>query len=474
MTAHARGDDRVARHDAHVVVRLLPLVRGFLREQNDASQTGQWRYLDVAEDLARDQDRRFAEGSRPPLPPIPATGAVPAELVPVLIEHLDDVVAPDHGFPLGVFVHEAPIVDALIRAGGAAVLPLIDVFEHDTRLTRTVVHGDPFAYRLQIRSVHVAADSALYQILGGAFLIAGETIDQRARLMREFWARYGQYPPAERAYRILANDRESQHLHDWAAGQLGAAAAADGELMGGPSALARLRSLRAPSVTELLVRRMEEDLRYGCSYVYPLSAWAPSQAPGLLRGFAHRCVRAGACWCEPLLVDIVAPEDPSVLDDYGRWLRGDHDVADGARIYAPIAQFPGAPAIQSVIDWLFRDGPFAPYRARQGAGSIVRMLVDSRTFEVPRVRARVADALRAEDVAGTLRNVSDGVVAVVHGGGWFGVSVSEPVTAPRTIRTGDLYADAVAHHLGVPFSLAWERTRRDAAIEEMRARLLAR
>lgn len=496
VTAHMRGDDLLARHDAHEVVRLLPTLRDALNAVHDEWGLGNLRYLDRADVLARDQDRRAAAGPRPPLPPIPP-GDVPADLVPVLIEHLDDAFAPQLGQPGGVDFRNSPIVQALVRAGGAAVPPLLDTLERDTRLTRSVHFFRDNVPPRSVLAVHEAAYTALIEILGVSFFHAAASGDDltsrgehpRAQLaadMRAFWERYGRWSPAERRYRILAADDESRDRHIEAAEWLTAAADATATVQGsmvdpvlffpprGPLAGESMRSRRNPSVTDLLVRRMQEYEvpGLGCPFAHALSIWTPSDAPSLMRSFAHGCVSSGMCGCAPTLVEIVGAEDPSILDDYARWLHGNHDM--DLYTYQPIARFAGAPAIRAAIEWLFREGPFAPTLAAAGWGAqrTIEVLVESGMFEVPLVRERLADALRQQEVVGTLNSDGRGNAIVVRDGGWFSVRLPEPATEPRTVRTGDLYADAVAERVGVPFSFGWERAQRDAAIEAMRARLL--
>ncbi len=496
VTAHMRGDDLLARHDAHQVVRLLPTLRDALTAVGDGFELGNLGYLDAADALARDQDRRAAAGPRAPLPTMPP-GEVSADLVPVLIEHLDDVFAPQLGQPGGVDFRNSPIVQALIRAGDAAVPPLLDVLEHDTRLTRSVHFFRDFVPPRSVLAVHEAAYAALIEILGVSFFHPAATGDdltsrgdgpraQLAAQMRAFWERYGRWSPAERRYRILAADDESRDRHVEAAMWLTAAADATATVQGsmvqpvwffpphGPLAGEPMRSRRQPSVTDLLVRRMEESevAGLGCSFAHALSIWTPSEAPSLMRSFAHRCVSSGMCGCAPTLVEIVGEQEPSILDDYARWLRGNRDV--DRYTYEPIARFAAAPAIQAAIEWLFREGPFAPTAVGWGARRNIAVLVESGMFEVPLVRERLADALRHQDAVGTLTSDRDGNSMVVRDGGSFSVRLPEPATEPRTVRIGDLYADAVADRVGVPFSLGWERARRDAAIEAMRAQLLHR
>lgn len=434
VTAHMRGDDQIARHEAHAVVRILSL----LERAGHRAALRQLDYLRVAHAIAEDQDRRADAEVRAPLPEIPTEGAIDASLVPVLIEHLDEVQVGQLSQPGRVWLRRSPIVDALVRAGASAVPPLIDALESDDRLTRSVEFHRDFAVHRAVLGVYEAAYVALVEILGVSFrrprMESWEPNLPEARAalaaeMRAYWSRFGRHPPVERRYRMLADDDASPRLHLDAAAwltsvgggrrQISILHAISGRWSGEAVAGGALRARRDPSVTELLVRRMNEsgdDFTRGCGLAQALVTWTPADAPSLLRDFTRRCVDA-RCHCAGPVVLVVRELEPELLR------------------------------------WLFERGPYVPATFDAShPDSVMVALGQSRAIEDPLVRQYVARAL---DV--TLQ---------------VDVRRASASTAAQMIRICDLYASRLSDTLDVAFSMSWETARRDAAIAAMRARLV--
>lgn len=499
VTAHMRGDDRIARHDAHVVARVLPLVEAAMREAGaDERALRELDYLRVAHDLARDQDRRAERGARAPSPEIPEQGEVPPELVPELIEHLDEVQVGQWGQPGGVPLEHSPIVDALIRVGASAVPPLIDALEHDGRLTRSVHFWRDFARPRTVLGVHEAAYAALVAILGVSFfqpVATGDNLtrrgdDPRAQLadrVRDYWVRYGQHPPAEGRYRVLADDDAPPDQQVEAAAWLTrpeGQSSPQGSMVGivwvglpaGPLAGEALRSRTSPSITQLLARRMDasgEDgrgLSRGCSFAEALARWSPPEAPALSVSFARRCVAAAECSCAPGIVSFAGEREPALLDAYARRVRRSREEVSAYEL-APIVHYPDHTAMRQLVRWLFEAGPFV---ATQGdawqARRVVEALAESGAIDLPAVRGYVGRALEVDREVGRLTpRGNDAWVEYANGG--FSVELPEPATAAQSVRVRDLYAYSLARVLSIEFSLGWDRERRDAAIAAMRAQL---
>src|SRR6185437_11798304 len=126
--------------------------RGFQKPSPEGTRPG--RHLDFLEplpSLLADQERRAAEKGR----------AAPADRIPALIAALDEVNARQFGQPGGVDLGSDSRVQALVEVGDAAVEPLLDVLERDTRLTRSVHFWRDFSHHRSLLGVHEAAYVAL-------------------------------------------------------------------------------------------------------------------------------------------------------------------------------------------------------------------------------------------------------------------------------------------------------------------------
>jgi hypothetical protein len=114
-----------------------------------------------------DEERRVREKSDPRSQTLEEDLRIknPRVSVDTLIRHLDDVVAFQMGQPGGIDLSNSEIVKALIAHGDAAVEPLLNVIENDTRLTRSVSFVRDFGFDRHLIGVHEAAYVALVKIL---------------------------------------------------------------------------------------------------------------------------------------------------------------------------------------------------------------------------------------------------------------------------------------------------------------------
>ena len=135
-----------------------------------------------------------------------------------LIAALDEVDARQQSQPGGVDLATDRRVDALIRLGDAAVPALLDAFESDERLTRSVHFWRDFARIRTVIQVREAELTALMSILrvqvfqpagtGDNFTGRGEeAAKSTAKRLRDHWKTYGQFPFDERMMKILADPR---------------------------------------------------------------------------------------------------------------------------------------------------------------------------------------------------------------------------------------------------------------------------
>ena len=150
-----------------------------------------------------------------------------------LIDSLDEVDARQWGQPGGVDMASDRRVEALIRLGEAAVPALIDAFESDERLTRSVHFWRDFARSRTVLNVREAELTALMSILrvhifepaatGDNFTSRGEEkAKETANRLRAYWKQYGHLPFDERMMKILTDPKTSFEAKREAADNLGA------------------------------------------------------------------------------------------------------------------------------------------------------------------------------------------------------------------------------------------------------------
>ncbi|HJL17946.1 MAG TPA: hypothetical protein RMH99_19935 [Sandaracinaceae bacterium LLY-WYZ-13_1] len=499
VTAHMRGDDLVARRESGLVARGLPRVRRLLAGTGVTEERldEELRYLEVADALYADQERRARAPDPPPLPSIPESGPVPPGLVPALVAHLEEVQVGQGGQPGGVALQGSSIVDALVRVGGEAVPVLIDTLEHDDRLTRSVQFWRDFAPSRTVLGVHEAAYAALVEILGASFFRPAATGDDRtsrgsetraelAARLRRYWTRYGQHPPLERHYRILRDDDADRARQLESARWLSLPAGTHrppGSMtqtppVGGATGPARgepLRGARSPSVSELLARRILETrddpdgLGHACRLAESFAAWSATEAARSLAPFGRRCVAAPTCPCVGPLLVALGRAHPQLLARYARRLAG--TAHPTAAQLLPWVAYPDHEGLRRAVgDLLLGDGPLAPRADVYAARNVVRLLSELDALERPLAREHLRAGLALDAEVGRLSPRNDGGW-VEYDGGAFSVELPEPATGERRVRAADLYAHALFRHLQIPFSLGWPRARRDAAIAAMAERL---
>ncbi len=173
-------------------------------------------YLDGIDGLLAEELRR-ARSHGPPMndAAIAALARLPqADRIAKLIGALDQVAARQWGQPGAPALGEDPIVKALIAEGEPAVAALIDAFENDTRLTRSVQFWRDFARHRTVLAVYEAAYVALSGILHAPFFEPGSTGDNLTaggvearrvvgKRIRDYWAKWKDEPIEKRILRQL-------------------------------------------------------------------------------------------------------------------------------------------------------------------------------------------------------------------------------------------------------------------------------
>lgn len=197
------------------------VAHGRFLEKNYLKLTGE-SYPEALELLA-DLRRRKAGSA------VIAAGEIPA-LAPerqtaAWIDRLQEVTVLQDGQPGGVDLAEAPEVQALMRIGEPALPALLDCFERDTRLTRSVHFWRAHHPSRTVLGVHEAALTAIMSILRTEFYSPGATgsnvsaggSDRRARLaaeLRAYWEKFGKLTFDERMMAVLSDrqaDPEARH-----------------------------------------------------------------------------------------------------------------------------------------------------------------------------------------------------------------------------------------------------------------------
>jgi hypothetical protein len=486
LSAHVLGDDRLSLLSARALVRIRDMVeseaasRRLAPPDNAGAAPGErLRYLPFLQPLPAllaDQERRAREGGRgvPSLRDRLTNGRVQVASVSVdeLIRNLDEARGTLLGlafpqfkqFDAVIFGGDA-VVNALIEKGDEAVEPLIRVLEDDTRLVRTVRFRSDNRYERHMIGVQEAAYAALAVILKSS-PFGGVTPDEELRApgmerrralaarVRLYLKQYAGLPPEERWYRALADDGAT--LEQW---RLAAAWIAtpyrtptsNGWVQSfvpfrrrGEKVVPRGEALRqkaGPSVSQLLVRRMDDsfarlsDARltdedwvlrlYGLrDFAVALSAWDGEGGLGELRRvtvqmerlFASEKARATYSKKSWLVSDIVgiyeerlALGDPRAAADYAGWLRTvrpeDTDYRETS-LFAPASRYADSPEIAEAVTWMFDDpsSPWAPVvgKLRYGPDDTLYLLKTG-LLRFSAFRARVLEGLADRTVVGTLK-----------------------------------------------------------------------
>jgi hypothetical protein len=541
VCAHMRGDDRLA------LVTLRTLVAARDAVEAEAAKRGMKRpdrfgrrddkplpylsFLGQLPELLADQERRAREPKRKPGLSRPADKT---DRVRELIRDLEDVAARQFEQPGGVNLDHDPVVAALIQENDAAVEPLLACLESDNRLTRSVRFFRDFRRYRTVIPVHEAAFAALAAILKtGSFPMKGpvdastsaepEGRKRLAAAVREHWQKYRGLPESEQWYRMLADDKAPGQwmlaAHNivqpvdrsvarsivfgtgWQVGpprKLGEAPALRGD---------RLRERTAPTVAELMRRRVDElaapgeagDLRSANAMALFLAAWDLDAALPALKTQVERSreylSRETASQHEYVGVNVAeltlaraVGKDANALAEYGAWLRTTRPVELGfatVPTLAPLWRHPDDPAVTATAEWLFTapDSPWVPLlRPRPpGSGSFGGFpdLLRTPLLGLPVFRQRLlADMATLTGPGGTVEARDGGLqvrITDVHMTGGQASPADPDSPQPGTtiaFRMCDTYGYFLSRVEGMPaFELYWPEARRDKALAACAATL---
>lgn len=277
LAAYQRGDDHLAVAQMRLLAKLAPDVRKTAAKLHGKAYAEDDPYIFVDENpkFAAEVERRVSE---PPRKTALETGLDKypdkAERIKALIQDLDQVDVRQNGQPGSVILSESPIVQALIAEGDAAVEPLLDCVEHDTRFTRSVGYArDFFTKGRHVISVNSAAYVALTNIFGRSFDDVDPWKDgwpATAAVMRAYWEKRKGTPREEQWFITLADDNAKPQEWLDAAGNMTRPRNIQYQrsggwqmwrtMPGGDTSMSGepLRAKTGPSVTDLLKKRIEE------------------------------------------------------------------------------------------------------------------------------------------------------------------------------------------------------------------------
>jgi len=534
VRAHLRGDDVLALADARALDAFWRAVdakaaeMGFVLEIQPFTppaprREGVSRYLpflDQAPALLADQERRARERANPP-PTAPE-----GDEIATLIRALDQAAAPPpgaflNGAAFAGLVEDSPTIKALVALGDDAVEPLIQALRSDERLTRSLALG---GRALVGQRAIMRADQAAYIALTKILKVStfsppslmdndGQPVDRDALAdqIQEYWDKNKSIPLVERWYRTLADDQAGAVAWLDAVGNIVRPENVVGQAI--PGARPRLqgeplREGHSPSVTELLIRRIDSigktanppdpALNQTMIMAGHLTAWDPAAAAPVLRDltrdrrerFAQAKTggpapgQAHAAAIAQLTTQRVRIGDDSALDEYVEWIKTTSLDSIQPVIQAllePIRSHPDDPNLSAAADWLLNDpqSPWAALTSEKGATAARRLgqLVTSPAIEIPAFRKLVQTAMADQTVVGEAEIRDDGLVSVKFddGAGMGGMSARDrtdpdapPIGAKTAVRARDFLAWRLAIRGDAPhFNPCWPEPKRDAAFAEI-------
>ncbi|HXH62168.1 MAG TPA: hypothetical protein VNI20_12520 [Fimbriimonadaceae bacterium] len=521
--AHMFGDDRLAQRDSGSLNRnLADLKVEYLASPPKGAALDQENvlgYLAPVESLYSDSSRRLFV-MRPKLD-LDSLKPLPIDRkVSTLIYYLDDVSARQLSQPGGVTLAMDPIVEALIKIGDQAVEPLLEVYEGDQRLTRSVSYFRDFAPGRNLISVKSAARAALEGILQYPGVGSGPGGRPTAKELRDYWRTFKGVPLVERKYAELKDDIASpeqwlnaadfitertnvQRLDQYTTRAIDPKPGQAFGFRGEP-----LRDGRSPSVTELMTKRIHQvmgsdDFRNSSSYFQldkavrlekMLFNWDPRGSMASLKELTERIKSApgpSRYQMSQLIREVpdlsfltvcrLRLEDESAADDYASFLerveRGTGFFEFEAS-FAPLYLFPGNARLQELSRMLFADeaSSWHPVHAQMG---LSLSEFGTRLLEVPAYRKSVLGLLSDRAVVGKVSFVDDRYKYELdkHMGAGGPPITRDEAESLQLKPTGDLplrVCDVVAYALtrlkGAPtFSPVWPEGKKDASMAKIRA-----
>jgi hypothetical protein len=397
---------------------------------------------------------------------------------------------------------------ALEKEGMDAVDPLIECIATDNRLTLGVYqdnHDPSFNYLV------IEVPTVAYEILCAIVQernFGPETEegwnrhhrDAIAAELRAYWKKYKGLSPAERRYRILADDASDPNRWSQAAAwivqptnehlSLDEQWVVTDDLPPGQAPTMRgeaLRGKKNPSVSDLMAKRATGPGHVDMAL--DLATWDIRAARPVLRAQIENLKAAESAVANEyqpqtlpsdmskLFTALFKTGDPNAGREYAAWIHSEKVCDDpaGDEIFQPLWIQPDDPSIAAATDWLFNNAA-SPWRclARLPGKSPFHPcteLLQSPLLGLPAFQKSVLRNL-ADQAPCRQFTVADSQVDIDGEGNWGSDVPIDPklMTKPgekRTMRVCDWYASGLANMEGAPeFEVYWPQEKRDAAIKQ--------
>lgn len=465
VEAHAVGNDRLTTDIGEMLIgarESFEAARNALGPPGIAGVQSPAAFLDPVPVLIADSNRRLSEPPRPPLDRIDLRGMTQPARIAALIDRLEDVSERQFSQPGGVWIMGSPICQMLASEGAAAIDSLLEVLDHDQRLTRSYSFGRNFFPERHTISVAEAAKALLEEYYGVRLFRWNDATELRAWLIRNKFR-----SQAERAFDLLAGDKNEEL--QWL----------DGAQMllstnkNGPGLLGDvLRERKNPSVSELLAKRVtQSNTNWGNNLSLLLFQWDPPASLGALRHQATVWRSYHGDLYSSIVAALLQLGDSSSLEDWVTGIKTDHRIE--LQQLVPLWTAPEHETVAGVARKLFLDpnAPMSP-AAMLAAGSCPDNLIQSPLLISPAFRDSVFKGLARGEVIGTVVRVAGGNAKVTAPcGASIGCPVcgrsNPPAHQPGTqqIRIADSIAYRLSMICGFPeFDLEAPPQQRDQAI----------
>ncbi len=498
--AHQRGDDPLALSDAR---RLSAFTTGAVAEAKAVAPNGEFdpkyylEFLDLLPALLADQERRACAGPRPAVVCIgPGRHPDAAKRIAALIARLDEA---DNCDQYGDWANDA-LVQALIREGEPALEPLLQCYADDRRRTRAIHTG--YSRRgsgeyTRYPDVREAARAAIHGILErlqiepfpAVLLSEDATPRQEAAAIRDYVKTAERLPAAERCFKHLADDAQPD---GWrlAAYRLTRPGKTDqprtalwsrgafGFRDDRPKPLGELlRGKANPSVTDLLLHRIDQAADPRAVLIAVLAQWEPQAA---VEPLARQMIqmRREKQWDAYVRCVTVRSKlgDLKALDEYVLWVatvtpqleRGAH-----GDLFEPMALYPDHPGMAAAAETLFGNekSPWLPLAGNPEWQ--LHQLIATNLLRLPAFRQAVLKELANKDHAGTASAERNGTLSKRRGGGtttwrreeWQELDIPAEGMSAKFRVCDDIASEIGEHLAGAPrCELYWPQDKRDRAV----------
>lgn len=497
VSARENGDNRGAMDLARSLLDWRP--RATAEEASALGSSRNLSFLDPVPELLADSQRRLLEPARAPLnldaldkedlhdPTVAAFLAKPqAARIADLIDRLEDAKGSKLMWPGPMIFSFDPTYHRLLKEGLPAVAPLIDAWEHDTRLAFTLDYSRPWIVDREMVPVSDVAKAVVSDILSLPDLVAHSTPAE----LRVWWSQHKGQTQLDLKFELLKTDTATPE--EWEQSARAITLRSDINLVGGsipvggckPGAPApplhgeALRSRQNPSVQDLLIKRTQQlaakSSAASCRVAFASFLWDRSTSLPALQAAAG----LEACRLDSQMTAArIAVGDPAAAAQWVAAIRS--DVAKPSFFtheFAPLWLSPANPVLSAAAQELFAN-PQAPRSPHRDFSDI-----HSPLLALPVYRAAVLDALNDASAYGSATRSADGYLNIrANNTGWGGATpdVSDPRNVPRgrerTVRVKDMIAWQLSTLDGAPrFQPDWPASDKDPLIAQIADFLKAR